>query len=54
MPLKKGSSREIISENIGEIIRSFKKKGAIGTSRPKSKKAARAQAVAIAMSKSRE
>ena len=51
MPLKKGKSQAIISENIGEVVRAYKKKGKIGTSKPKSKKAAIKQAVAIAYSK---
>lgn len=50
MPLKKGSSRKTISSNIGELVGTYEKKGAIGTSKPKSKKAAVKQAVAIALS----
>ncbi len=50
MPLKKGSSQKTISSNIGELVRTYKDKGAIGTSKPKSKKAAIKQAVAIAYS----
>ncbi len=49
MPLKKGSSQKTISSNIGELVRTYKEKGAIGTSKPKSKKAAVKQAVAIAL-----
>lgn len=51
MPLKKGRSKKTISRNIGELIRGFKKKGKIGSSRPKSGAAARRQAVAIAFAK---
>ena len=54
MPIKKGKSKKVISENISEIIRSYKKKGKIGTSRPKSAKKAQQQAIAIAMSSARK
>lgn len=50
MPLKKGSSQKTISGNISEMMGAFKKSGSIGTSKPKSKKAANKQAVAIALS----
>lgn len=51
MPLKSGKSKKVISENISETMRSYKKKGKIGTSRPKNKADAQKQAVAIALSK---
>jgi hypothetical protein len=51
MPLKSGKSKKTISKNIGELVNSFEKKGKIGTSKPKSKKAAIKQAAAIAYSK---
>lgn len=51
MPLKKGRSKKTISKNIGTLIRDYKKKGKIGTSKPKSMKAATKQAVAIAYAK---
>jgi hypothetical protein len=51
MPLKSGLSQKTISKNVSELMRSYKKKGKIGTSKPKSKKQAQKQAVAIALSK---
>lgn len=51
MPLKKGKSKKVVSENISELTRSYKKTGRIGTSKPESSQEARAQAVAIALSK---
>ena len=51
MPLKKGKSRKTISKNISEMVRKFKKSGKIGTSKPKSKKKAIRQAIAIALKK---
>lgn len=50
MPLKKGSSSKTISKNISELMRSFKKKGKIGSSKPKTKKKALKQSIAIALS----
>lgn len=54
MPLKRGSSREVISENIKEIVDKWKRTGRIGNSRPKTKKEAVRQAVAIALSTARK
>jgi len=51
MPLKSGSSRKTISGNISELVSGYKEKGRIGTSAPKSKKAAVKQAVAISLKK---
>lgn len=51
MPLKKGKSKETISKNIKGEMEKYKKTGKIGTSKPKSKKKAQKQAVAIALSK---
>ena len=50
MPLKKGRSNKVISSNIGEMMSSFGRTGKIGTSKPKSKRAASKQAAAIAYS----
>lgn len=50
MPLKKGSSDKTVSKNISELMKSYKKTGKIGTSKPKSKKKAQKQAIAIALS----
>jgi len=54
VPIKKGKSKKTISKNIREVVRSYKKTGRIGTSRPKSGQAARAQAVAIALESARK
>lgn len=51
MPLAKGRSKKVIGENIAEMTRKYKATGQIGTSTPKSMKAAQAQAAAIAYSK---
>lgn len=49
MPLKKGSSKKVISENIRELVRDNKKKGkAMGAN---GKKRPMKQIVAIALSK---
>jgi hypothetical protein len=54
MPLAAGKSRAVIGKNVAELMSSYHRKGAIGTSRPKSAKKARTQAIAIALRKSRE
>lgn len=51
MPLKKGKSKKVISDNIKELMHSYHKKGTIGTSTPESDKKAQKQAIAIAFSK---
>ena len=50
MPLKKGKSKKVISDNIEEIMHSYHEKGTIGTSSPKSNEKAQKQAIAIAYS----
>jgi hypothetical protein len=49
MPLKTGSSRKTVSSNIKELVDSYKSRGSIGSSKPKSKAAAVKQAVAISL-----
>jgi hypothetical protein len=47
----KGKSAKTISKNIGEMVRSFKESGKIGTSKPANVRKAVKQASAIALSK---
>ncbi|HOM27150.1 MAG TPA: hypothetical protein PKV21_06555 [bacterium] len=54
MPLKKGKSKKVISENIKELIHSYEEKGKIGNVKPKSKKQAQKIAVAIALQQARK
>jgi len=54
MPLKKGKSKETISKNIKSEMGKYKKTGKIGTSKPKTKKKAQKQAVAISLNKAKE
>lgn len=53
MPVIKSGTKSAISKNISEIMHSYKRKGTIGTSKPKSAKKAQKQAIAIAMSTAR-
>jgi hypothetical protein len=54
MPLKKGKSKKVISDNIEEIMHSYHEKGTIGTSTPVSNEKAQKQAIAIAISLSKK
>ena len=54
MPLKKGSSKSVVSSNIKTLVDDWKRDGSIGTSHPPTKKKAVKQAVAIALSKARK
>jgi len=49
MPLRKGSSKSVVSSNIKTLVDDWKKDGSIGTSHPPTKKKAIKQAVAIAL-----
>lgn len=48
MPLTQGKSREAFSDNVSELIATYRKTGKIGRSRPKGADKARQQALAIA------
>jgi hypothetical protein len=50
LPLKKGKSKKVISENISELMHGYDTTGKIGNSRPPSRRAAQKQATAIALS----
>ena len=54
MPLMKGSGPKTISQNIKELMDSYKQKGSIGTSTPANKSKAQKQAIAIAESEARK
>ncbi len=51
MPLRKGSSKSVVSSNIKTLVDDWKKGGSIGTSHPQTKKKAIKQAIAIALTK---
>ncbi len=53
MPLSKGATTTVISRNIGEMLRSYKKTGKIGNTTPKSMADAKKIASAAAYNKSR-
>lgn len=50
MPLDKSKSKKAFKSNVKELVDTYEDKGKIGTSKPKSKKAAIKQAVAISYS----
>lgn len=50
MPLIKSKSKSAFKSNVKELVDTYKEKGKIGTSKPKSKSSAAKQAVAIAYS----
>ena len=54
MPLTPGKSSEVRSKNVKELVDTYESKGKIGTSHPRSKKAAIKQAVAISYEKAGE
>lgn len=51
MPLKRGSSQTTVGTNVRKLMHEYDDDGTIGTSRPKSRKKAVKQAVAIALTK---
>jgi len=54
MPLKKSKSKQAFSDNVSELIATYRKTGKIGRSRPKGAAAARKQALAIAFNVKRK
>ena len=54
MPLKEGGSQKVISQNIGECLRSYRKTGKIGDTTPKNSAHAREICAAAAYAKARE
>jgi hypothetical protein len=53
MPLKRGGSPAVVSENIRELVHDWERDGTIGNSRPETKEEAVKQAVAIALGEAR-
>lgn len=51
MPLHKGRSQKTIDKNVRELVHSYENTGKIGESKPKNKKKAVKQAVAISLQK---
>jgi hypothetical protein len=51
MPLNKGRSKKVVSQNIRELLKAYRASGRIGSSRPQSLRKAQKQAVAIALKK---
>jgi len=54
MPLVKSKSKKAFKKNVKELVDTYKSKGKIGTSKPKNKKAAIKQSVAIAYATQRK
>jgi len=54
MPLKEGGSQQVISQNIAECIRSWRRTGKIGDIRPKNAAHAQEICAAAAYAKARE
>lgn len=53
MPLKKGASRKVISDNIRELMHGYQRHGRLGRSRPPNPGKAARQAAAIAYDQAR-
>ena len=51
MPLKSGKSQDTVKRNIKTLVHEYESSGSIAKSRPKSKKKAVKQAVAISLKK---
>ena len=54
MPLKEGKSKRILTSNVRELIRKYKRSGRIGKTSPKSLAHARKIALAAAFNKQRK